>query len=71
MIYFVLGTAAFIYGNLNLLATRLGWEALLRPREKLRTRHGQERGDVVFLITYVMLPLIVAAVAIWRGLYPA
>lgn len=70
MLYLVIGVVAFVYGNLNLFAARLGWEPLLRPRDRLRQRHGQERGDVIFTLTYVMLPLILAAVGVWRGMSP-
>lgn len=70
MLYYAIGIAAFIYGNANLFASRFGWEKLLRPRDKLRQRHGEERGDMFFTLTYIVLPLIVAAVGIFRGMYP-
>lgn len=71
MIFFVIGIAAFIFANVNLLGTRLGWEPVLRFRDRLRERHGPERGDLVYTVTFIVLPLVVAAVAIWRGMYPA
>ena len=70
MVYFIIGVAAFAYGNINLFASRLGWQQFLGPRDRLRKKHGQERGDAFFMMSYVVLPLLVAAVAIWRGMYP-